>query len=84
MFQTKEQDKTPEYELNKVQISNLFENEFKVMIAKMFKEQRERLDELSEKLDVSQDGRIRGPEFTSPHKYIKNTSTNEEFSLSTC
>ena len=52
MFQTKEQDKTPEEELNGVEIRNLPYKEFKVMIVKRFKELRRRLDKESEKLEV--------------------------------
>ena len=51
MFQTKEQDKTPEKELSEMEISNLYNKDFKVMIIKMFKELWRRLDEHSEKLD---------------------------------
>ena len=44
MFQTEEQDKTPE-KLTEVERSNLPEKEFKVMIIKMIKELRKRTDE---------------------------------------
>ena len=37
MFKMKEQDKTSEEELSEVEISNLHNKEFKVMIIKMFK-----------------------------------------------
>ena len=43
MFQMKEQDKIPE-ELAQVEISNLPNKEFKVMIIKMFKELRRKMD----------------------------------------
>ena len=43
MFQMKEQDKTPEKELSEVEISNLSDKEFKVMIRKMLKELRRRM-----------------------------------------
>ena len=48
----KEQDKTAE-EISEVDISSQPYREFKVMIAKMFKELGRRLNELSEKLEVS-------------------------------
>ena len=38
MFQIKEQDKTPEEQLSEVEIGNLPEKEFKVMIIKMIQE----------------------------------------------
>ena len=46
----KEQDKTPE-ELSEVEIGNLPKKEFKVMVGKMFKELRSRMDEHSEKFN---------------------------------
>ena len=35
MYQMKEQDKTPEKQLNEVEIGNLPEKEFRIMIVKM-------------------------------------------------
>ena len=51
---TKEQDKTLEEELNQVEIGNLTtkKKEFKIMIVKLFKELKRRLDEQSKKLEV--------------------------------
>ena len=49
----KEQDKTPEEELTKVEVNNLPPKEFKVMIIKMLKELRRRMDKHSKKLKVS-------------------------------
>ena len=51
MFQTKEQDKTPE-EPSEVDIGNLPKKKFRVMIVNMTKELRRRMDALSENLDV--------------------------------
>ena len=50
MFQTKEQDKTPEKELSEVEIGNLPKKEFRVMVIKMIKELRKRMDAQNEKL----------------------------------
>ena len=44
MFQTKEQDKTPEEEPSEVEISNLLNKEFKVMIIKTLEELRRRIN----------------------------------------
>ena len=52
MFQTKEQDKTPEEELSKVEIGNLPKKEFRVVIKKMIKELGRRMDAQSKKLEV--------------------------------
>ena len=46
-FQMKEQDKTPEEELNGVEVSNLPDKEFKVMVIKMLTELGRRMDEHS-------------------------------------
>lgn len=50
MFQTIAQDKTSEKELNKVEISNLPDKEFKVMVTTVFSELWRRMYEHSEKL----------------------------------
>ena len=50
MFQMKEQDKTPEEVVNEVEIGNLHKKEFRVVIIKMNKELRRRMDPQSQKL----------------------------------
>ena len=45
MFQMKEQDKIPEEELSDMEIGNLREEEFRVMIVKMIQELGKRMDE---------------------------------------
>ena len=52
MFQTKEQDKIPEEELSEVEISNLPKKELRVMIIKMVKELRRRMNVQSKNLEV--------------------------------
>ena len=59
VFKEKEQDKTPEQQLTKGQLGNLPNKEFKVMIVKMSKEIKRRLDEQSEKLELSEKWKIR-------------------------
>ena len=44
MYQMKEQDKTPEKQLNEVQIGNLPEKEFRIMIVKMIQDLRNRME----------------------------------------
>ena len=51
MFQMKKQDKTWNKELSEVEISNLPNKEFKVMIIKMLTKCRRRMDEQSEKFN---------------------------------
>ena len=67
IFQTKEQDKTPE-ELNEVEIGNLPEKEFRVIIVKMIEELESRMDAQGEKLEVFN------------RENIKNNWTDEEYS----
>ena len=43
MCQLKEQDKTPEKQLNEVEIGNLPEKEFRIMIVKMIQDLRKRI-----------------------------------------
>ena len=71
MFQMKEQDKTPE-ELSEEEIGNLPNRELKVMIIKMIKELRRRLDEQIEKLGV----------FKRNIEHIKNNQTEMKSTIS--
>ena len=44
MYQIKEQDKTPERQLNEVEIGNLPEKEFRIKIVKMIQDFRKRME----------------------------------------
>ena len=44
MYQMKEQDKTPEKQLNEVEIGNLPEKEFRIMIVKMIQDLGKKLE----------------------------------------
>ena len=50
MYQTKEQDKTPENQLNEVEIGNLPEKEFRIMIVKMIQDLGKRMEAKFEKI----------------------------------
>ena len=50
MYQMKEQDKTPEKQLNEVEIGNLPEKEFRIMIMKMIQDLRKRMEAKIEKM----------------------------------
>ena len=50
MFQMQEQDKSPEEQLSEVEIGNLPEKEFRIMIAKMIQDLRKRMEEQTEKI----------------------------------
>lgn len=52
MFQTKEQDISPEEQLRDVEIGHLPEKEFRVMTVKMIKELGKRMHAQSKKLKV--------------------------------
>ena len=52
MFQMKEQDKTSEEQLNEVEMGNLLEKKFKLMIKKMIKELGRIVDKQNEKLEL--------------------------------
>ena len=49
-YQMKEQDKTPEKQLNELEIGNLPENEFRIMIVKMIKDLRKKMEAKIEKM----------------------------------
>ena len=65
MFQMKEQDKTPEDELSEVETGNLSEKEFRVILIKMIKELKKKMDAQSEKLEI----------FNKELENIKNNQT---------
>ena len=44
MYQMKEQEKTPEKQLNEVEIGNLPEKEFRIMIVKMIQDHGKRME----------------------------------------
>ena len=48
LFQMKGQDKTPEKEINEVEIGNLPEKEFRIMIVKMIQDLRKRMEKMQE------------------------------------
>ena len=50
MYQTKEQDKTPEKQLNEVEISNHPGKEFRIMIVKMIQDLGKRMEAKIEKM----------------------------------
>ena len=50
MYQIKEQDKTPEKELNEVEIDNLPEKAFRLMIVEMIQDLGKRMDAKIEKM----------------------------------
>ena len=52
MSQMKEQDETPEEQLSEVEIGNLHEKEFRVMIVKMIQDLRKRMEAQMEKIQA--------------------------------
>ena len=44
MYQMKKQDKTPEKQLNEVELVNLPEKDFRIMIVKMFQDLGKRME----------------------------------------
>ena len=50
MYQMKEQDKTPEKQLNKVEIGKLPEKQFRIMIVKMIHDLRKRMEAKIDKM----------------------------------
>ena len=50
MYQMKKQNKTPETQLNEVEIGNLPEKEFRIMVVKMIQDLRKRMEAKIEKM----------------------------------
>ena len=66
----KEQDKTPEKQLNEMEIGNLPEKEFRIMIVKMIKDLRKRMEAKIEKMQEM---------FNKDLEEIKNKQTDEQY-----
>ena len=64
----KGQDITPEKQLNEVEIGNLTEKEFRIMILKMIQDLRKRMEAKIEKMQEM---------FTKDLKELKNKQTDE-------
>ena len=68
MSQMKEQDKTLEKQLNEVEIGNLPEKEFRIMIVKMIQDLRKRMEARIEKMQEM---------FHKDLEELKNKKTDE-------
>ena len=70
MYQMKEQDKTPEKQLNEGEIGNLPEKEFRIMIVKMIQDLRKRMEAKTEKMQEI---------FNKDLEELKNKQTDEQY-----
>ena len=70
MYQMKEQDKTPEKQLNEVEIGNLAEKEFRIMIVKMIHDLGKRMEAKIEKMQEM---------FNKDLEELKNKHRDEQY-----
>ena len=70
MYQMREQDKTLEKQLNEVEIGNLPENEFRIMIVKMIQDLGKRMETEIKKMQEM---------FNKDLEELKNKQTDEEY-----
>ena len=69
MYQMKQQDKTPEKQLNEMEIGNLPEKEFRIMIAMMIQDLGKRIEAKIEKMQEM---------FNKHLEELKNKQTDNE------
>ena len=69
MYQLKKQDKTPEKQLNEVEIGNFPEKEFRIMIVKMIQNLGKRMEAKTEKMQEM---------FNKDLEELKNKNRGEE------
>ena len=69
MYQMKEQEKTPEKQLNEVEIGNLPEKEFRAIIVKMIQDLRKRMEAWIKKTQEM---------FNKDLEELKNKQTDEQ------
>ena len=77
MYQMKEQDKTPEKQLNEVEIGNLPEKEFRIMIVKMIQDLRKGMEAKIEKMQEMFNKDLE--ELKNKQTERNNTVTNEKY-----
>ena len=70
MYQMKEHDKTPEKQLNEVEIGNLPEKDFRIMIVKMIQDLGKRIEAKIEKMQEM---------FNKDLEELKNKQTDEQY-----
>ena len=68
MYQMKEQEKTPEKQLNEVEIGNLPEKEFRIMIVKIIQDLGKRMEAKIEKIQE-----VNKPKITALPRYEFNS-----------
>ena len=77
MYQTRKQDKTPEKQLNEVEIGNLPEKEFRIMIVKMIQDLGKRMESRTEKMQAMFNKDVE----ELKNKQVNNTITEMENTL---
>ena len=78
VYQRKEQDKTPEKQLNEVEIGNLPEKEFRIMIVKMIQDLGKRMEAKIEKMQ-EMFNRPRRIKEQTPRRIKKQTNRDEQY-----
>ena len=73
MYQMKEQDKTPEKQLNEVEIGKLPEKEFRIMRVKLIQDLGKRMEAKIEKMQEMFNKDIEEPEMKNIVTEMKNT-----------
>ena len=73
----KEQDKTPEKQLSGVEIGNLLEKEFRIMIVKMIQDLRKRMEARIKKMQEMFNKDLE--ELKNKQTEMKSTITNEKY-----
>ena len=85
MYQMKEQDKTPEKQLNEVEIGNIPEKEFRIMIVKMIQDLRKTMEAKIEKMqemfniDLEELKNKQLEELKNKQTEMNNTIWNEKY-----
>ena len=79
MYQMKEQEKTPEKQLNEVEIANLPEKEFRMMIVKMIQDLGNRMEAKIEKMQEMFNKDLE--ELKKKHTEMNNTITEMKTTL---
>ena len=79
MYEMKEQDKTPEKQLNEVEIRNLPEKEFRIMIVKMIQDLRKRTQAKIEKMQEMFNKDLEEWKNKTPRRIKEQTNRDEQY-----
>ena len=79
MYQMKEEDKTPEKQLNEVEVGNLPEKEFRIMMVKMIQDLGKRMEAKVEKMQEMFNKDVEELKKQTPRRIKEERNRDEQY-----